>query len=244
MLIKELTYEKRKLAHSLIFPVLFVLIMWIVKIAELTLEESWARLGILPLDLSGLIGVLTSPFIHGDLSHLASNTVPILTLGTALFYFYRKVAYKVFGLIYIMTGLFVWLMGRDAYHIGASGVAYALAAFLFASGVFKWDMRLLAVSLTIVFLYGSLVWGVFPIVKTISWESHLMGAITGFVLAIYYRKEGPQRPKYSWEMEDDAMENEDNSADLEEDKHVTIFYNGVEMNNKRTDTTQAKPEEE
>ncbi|MCK4344903.1 MAG: rhomboid family intramembrane serine protease, partial [Bacteroidales bacterium] len=201
-------YEKRKFIHSLVFPLFFLLIIWMIKLVEVTLELDFTTWGIYPLKLKGLKGILLSPLVHANFKHLMDNSVPLLVLGVAIFYFYRPVAYRVFFLTYIMVGIWVWFGGRAAYHIGASGLVYGFASFLFISGVILREIRLLAISLLVVFLYGSLVWGIFPIKKGISWESHMLGAIAGLILSFYYRKQGPQRIEYDWEEEED-----DNSKD-------------------------------
>lgn len=106
-------------------------------------------------------------------------------------------------MIWLFTGFWVWLAARKEAHIGASGLIYGLVCFLFLSGILRKDTRLLAVSLLVTFLYGSLVWGILPVDQSISWESHLFGSIAGFFCAIYYRKLGPQRPKAQWEIEEE-----------------------------------------
>nr|MQY79897.1 rhomboid family intramembrane serine protease [Bacteroidota bacterium] len=164
--------------------------------------------GIYPLKLKGLKGIILSPLVHANFRHLLDNSLPLLILGVAIFYFYSKVAYRVFFLTYIMVGIWVWFGGREAYHIGASGLIYGFASFLFFSGILLGEVRLLAISLLVVFLYGSMVWGIFPIKKGISWESHMLGAIAGLILSFYYRNQGPQRIEYDWEEEED-----DNSKD-------------------------------
>ena len=137
--------------------------------------------------------------IHADTGHLFNNTIPLLVLGTALFYFYSDVAPRVMAFIWIATGVLVWITARPAWHIGASGVVYGLASFLFVSGMIRRYFRLMALSLLIVFLYGSMVWGMFPFIgSTISYESHMLGAVTGVILALWYRNEGPQRPLPEW----------------------------------------------
>ncbi len=204
--------EKLKLLGSMLYPTIFVAIMWLVKLIELIFHTHFGYLGILPLQPRGLIGIVTAPFIHGNLAHITANTLPVWVLGTVLFYVYRPIAWKVFLLIWFVTGLWVWFWGREAYHIGASGIIYGLASFLFFSGIFRRDGRLLAITLLVAFLYGSMVWGIFPNImpdKNISWESHLMGLIAGFVFAVFFRGEGPQRRKYSWELEDDDLPDED-----------------------------------
>lgn len=198
---------------SMMYPSIIVLIMWLVKIMELIFDTRFNFLGIKPMHAEGLIGIITAPFVHGDLAHLTANTFPMLVLGSVLFYIYRPIAWKVFLLTWLVTGIWVWFWGREAWHIGASGVIYGLASFLFFSGIFRRDGRLLAVTFLVAFLYGSMVWGVFPDLfpdKNISWESHLMGLVAGLVFALFFREEGPQRRKYSWEMEeDDNLPDED-----------------------------------
>jgi membrane associated rhomboid family serine protease len=195
--------EKKRFIYSLIFPLFFLFIIWSVKLIEIILKLDFTFLGIFPLKVKGLIGIITAPLIHSDFEHLIANSIPILILGSGLFYFYNKVAYKVFFLSYLIANLWIWLGARQAYHIGASGLVYSFASFLFFSGIFSKNLRMVAISLLVVFLYGSMIWGVLPIQPHVSWESHLMGGIAGMILAIYFKKSGPKRKVYSWELEDD-----------------------------------------
>lgn len=199
--------DQRKIAGSFIFPAFLVLIIWLVKIFEIVFHYDLAQFGLWPLKLKGILGIFTAPLLHADFSHLSANTLPLLFLGALLFYFYRELAWRVFFLIWLLTGLWVWFLARgDAVHIGASGLVYGLAAFLFFSGIIRRDSRLMAITMLIAFLYGGLIWGIFPQLfphQPISWESHLMGLVSGTILAVYYRKSGPQRPAYQWEEEDD-----------------------------------------
>jgi membrane associated rhomboid family serine protease len=201
-------FEKKRFIHSLIFPFFLIFIIWGVKIVETILDVSFASYGIFPQSLKGLPGILLSPLIHGDFKHLIANTIPLLTLSIGIFYFYNKISYKIFILIYFMTGLWVWIGAREAYHIGASGLVYGFASFLFVSGVIRNDVRLLSISLIVVFLYGSMIWGILPLDEKVSWESHLLGSVAGLVLAIIYRKEGPQRIRYEWEEIEDENYND------------------------------------
>jgi membrane associated rhomboid family serine protease len=198
--------EKQKFYHSLIFPFFFLLLIWLVKIVEVLFNLDFSHFGVYPLTTKGLIGIFTSPLIHGSFSHLFANSFPLFVLSVTLFYFYKKIAYRVFFLIYLITGIWVWFGAREAFHIGASGVVYGLAAFLFVSGLIRKNPRLLAITLIVTFLYGSMIWGIFPDFfpeKNISWESHLMGLVAGLILAFYYRKTGPQPKRYEWEDDDD-----------------------------------------
>ncbi len=185
--------EKIRLKLSLMIPVFLLLIMWAIKLYEYSFGISFSDHGIFPRRLFGLPGILLSPFIHENFNHLYSNSLPFLILGSSLFYFYKDSALKVFVLIWILSGSWVWIFGRTAYHIGASGVIYGFASFIFFSGVLNKSKPLLSVSLLVVFIYGSMVWGVLPIKPEVSWESHLLGAITGFVLALIYSPDGTQR---------------------------------------------------
>lgn len=182
-----------------------VLIMWLVYWADFLFIYDFHRLGVVPKQVSGLTGILFMPWIHAhsDVKHILNNSVPTFLLMTLLFYSYREIALKVFLLSWFLTGLFLWVFGANngAHHIGMSGVIYSLAAFLFTSGVLRKYLPLQALALFIVFLYGSMIWGIFPTKERISWEGHLSGMIVGVFLAFYYRKLGPQRPKYQYEIE-------------------------------------------
>lgn len=200
--------EKRIFIHSLILPAAFVFVFWIVEIIEQTLGITFVRFGVYPLHLKGLPGILFSPFIHSNFDHLISNSIPFFILMFMLIYFYRRISYRIFIQLYLLAGICVWLSGREAWHIGASGVVYAMAAFHFVSGIIRNDVRLLTLSVVVVFLYGGMVWGMFPINPDISWEGHLWGAVSGVVLAIYYRKYIIRRDKFDWEEEEDEEESD------------------------------------
>jgi membrane associated rhomboid family serine protease len=203
--------EKKIFKYSLLFSVIIVGVFWLVKLIENYLNLDLSVYGILPLQIEGLRGIIFSPFIHSNYDHLLSNTFPFLILSFSLFYFYRKLAYRILFLIYILSGFCVWLGGRDSYHIGASGIVYGLASFLFFSGVFRKDANLLTIGIIVAFLYGSMFWGIFPLKPGISWESHLWGSASGLLLAYYYRHQGPVRPVSTWENEpeDDTEDSED-----------------------------------
>lgn len=200
---------KKKLLLSMIIPGLIVFLMWLVKIIEVIFDLDFSGGGIYPLNPKGLPGILFSPFIHEGFRHLFNNTLPFFFLSTALFYFYSDAALKILAWTYFLTGCLVWFAGRPAWHIGASGLVYGLASFLFFSGIIRQYFRMVALSLLIVFLYGSMVWGLFPgIYKNVSWESHMLGFISGIVLTIAFRNEGPQPPVYEW-MEEEEEEGEE-----------------------------------
>ncbi len=205
----EGAFYRKKLLLSLIIPFLIISLIWLVKITEVVFEFDLSGLGIYPLSVKGLPGIILSPLIHDDFKHLFNNTIPLFFLSVVLFYFYSEVALKIFAWTILITGGLVWIAGRDAWHIGASGLVYGLASFHFFSGIIRKHLRLIALSLLIVFLYGSMVWGIFPdVYKNVSWESHMLGFFSGAVLSVWYRKEGPQRPVHEW-MEEDPEETTD-----------------------------------
>jgi len=200
-------YLAKQIYSTLFYPLLFVVFIWIVFFIQSNSQYNFTKLGVLPRESAGLLGIITSVFIHGNLSHIVSNTLPLLVLGMMLFYFYKKIAKPVFLWIWLISGLWLWLGGRNninypTYHIGASTLVYGLAGFLFFSGLFRRHLRLMVVSALVVFLYGGIVWGVFPIKEEISWEGHLFGLIAGILVAFNYRKEGPKRRVYQWEEDD------------------------------------------
>ncbi len=196
-------YQQFKFSYAVLFaPLLAVLSIWIVYWVELAQKLNLNSYGIYPQTLTGLKGVFFSPFIHGSLEHLYNNTIPLAVLLSALFYFYHKIAWKVVLLGILLSGLITWSIGRPSYHIGASGLIYVLASFIFFKGVFVKHYRLVALSLVVVFIYGSLLWYIFPVKEGISWEGHLGGFITGLFLALVLQAKVPEPRRYDWEKED------------------------------------------
>lgn len=212
--VEEDKKERNKILSSLFYSGCFVAILWIIQFAQWAADKSISSYGVLPRKVSGLLGILTAPLIHADFSHLVSNSITLFLLLFGILYFYRSSVVKVFFIIYIFDGLLVWLFARQSYHIGASGLVYGFASFLFFSGLFRKDKRSVALSLLIVFLYGGMVWGVLPTDPKISFESHLFGAIVGIVCAFIFRKSDPP-PKYDWE-EEDYDDDYDDGKDPEE----------------------------
>lgn len=222
--------EKKKLLDSIFFPAIFVALLWLVKIWEFIFDLDFHTYGIYPLHSKGLVGILTAPLVHADFSHLFSNSSSIFILLSGIFYFYRPVAFRFFLLSYLFTGIWVWFGARgNSYHIGASGLVYAYVSFLFLSGIIRKYLPLMAVSLLVVFWYGSLIWGIFPADEHISWESHLWGLVAGIVLAINYKKYGPQKPEIIWD-DDDGDDNEPFSNPQSSDNNLNIkfLYKGDE----------------
>lgn len=210
--------ERKKFLGSLIIPLILVVLMWLVKIIEVSLGVHFGRWGVIPHTTQGLIGILTLPFLHGSWEHLLSNSFPILVLGTALYYCYPSLANRVLLITYLASGLITWCIGNpDTTHIGASALVYGLNLFLITSGFIRGNRMLIVIALIMVFLYGSFIWGMIPslaIPQNISWEGHLSGAIIGVLLAFFLRNEGPQKEVYHWEDEEDET---DASTDSETD---------------------------
>ena len=194
--------DKQNLYSSLFFPMLFLLVIWVVKIWEEVMGVSFAGYGVYPRTFEGLVGIAFYPLIHGDWFHLINNSTAILLLSTGIFYFYRPVAYRIYFWTYIMSGIWIWVSARASLHIGCSGLIYGFAAFIFFSGVIRKNTNLLALSMLVTFLYGGMVWGIFPIDPNMSYEGHLWGSVAGLILAIYFRKEGPKDKVYSWDLEE------------------------------------------
>ena len=206
----EENIDIRRFRISLIFPTLFMIVLWLIKVVELSENIDLSFLGIYPRKGSGLVGIITAPLVHANFDHLINNSIPLFFLSVAVFFFYHKVAFKVYLYGYFLTGLAVWLFARPSYHIGASGLIYVFASFLFFSGIIRQNINLLAISLLVTFLYGSMVWGIFPYKPDMSWESHLMGMMVGLGLAIVYRNEGPVMKKHVWEEEEENQNENEN----------------------------------
>ena len=208
----EVKEERARLLRSFIVPVAFIAICWIVKGIEVIFHLDFSFLGIKPLQVDGIPGIFLFHFLHGSWSHLYANTLPIIVLGACLYYFYKPIATKIWLLLMFSSGLLTWCGARGGVHIGASALIYGLAYFLMISGFIRRNRNLVIVSLLVVFLYGSLIWGIYPkyaIENHISWEGHLAGLIMGVALAIVYRNEGPQR--------ENTDDNDDDTDDSDDD---------------------------
>jgi membrane associated rhomboid family serine protease len=227
-----------------LYPLLFVLLIWGVYWFELSFNYNFNKFGIYPLTWHGLVGIVSGPFIHGSLEHLYHNSIPLFLLSMALFYFYRPIAWKVLLYGSLIAGLFTWLIARPSYHIGASGVIYLLSFFLFFKGIFSRHYRLIAVSLIIVFIYGSLVWGLFPQEKNTSWEGHSAGALAGLLMSIIYFKFVPVaaidiQKKYTYSENDPFLQQFDEHGnfippekliEMEKKNETTSLSEEVEIN--------------
>ena len=221
MALKDLPVEKKRVYLSIIFPAFFVTLLWLIKVIEIFDKSSLWYHGIYPRSIGGIPGIILSPLIHGNINHLLDNSIPLFFLTWALFYFYNKVSYRVFFIIWFFSGIAVWIFARPSYHIGASGLIYGLGSFLFFSGIIRQNINLLAISLLVAFLYGSMVWGIFPYRQGISWESHLAGGTAGFLLSLVYRTIGPEPTRHIWDEDDEENEEDEAGYWMDDDQEST-----------------------
>lgn len=180
--------KTQKIIEAVKYSFIFVAIFWVIQVFKYLTGVEFLGLGILPRSISGLLGIITAPFIHADFEHLIANSLPFFFLSCLLFVFYEKRASVFLFLIWITAGLFTWIIGRYASHIGASGVIYGMASFLVFGGIFSKNWKLILISILVAVVYSGLIWGIFPTESQISWEGHLGGALAGLLWAFLYRK--------------------------------------------------------
>ena len=226
--------DRKKFLGSLAIPALLVAVMLAVKVMETAFGIDMSRWGVMPQTAHGLVGVLTLPFLHGSWEHLLTNAVPILVLGTVLYYCYPTLANRVMLITWIASGILTWCIGSPgSVHVGASALIYGLNLFLIVSGFIRGNRQLIVISLIMVFLYGSFIWGMIPAFakpQHISWEGHLSGAIVGVVLALVFKKEGPQKEVHHWEEDEDDEDDTDSDekpywdVPTPSDEDLTVQY--------------------
>lgn len=194
-----------RLRQAFFITASFLLLLWIVKIFEYLGGLDFSHLGIYPRHAIGLIGLVCAPLVHASFAHLFANSAPTLIIGTMLLYGYPRASKVLLPVVYFGGGFGVWLFAREAYHIGASGLVFGMLFFVLTVGILRWDRRAIALSLVVFFLYGSMIWGVLPLAREISFESHLGGALIGILMAFMLRHLDPEPPRkrYSWELEDE-----------------------------------------
>jgi membrane associated rhomboid family serine protease len=183
----------------LVYPLLLVFVIWLVFWYQIRIDYSIKSFGIRPQHIEGLLGIVSSPFIHADINHIYNNSIPLFVLSMALFYFYKKIAWKVVIYGILLSGALTWLIADNGNHIGASGLVYVMVSFIFFKGIFAQHYRLIALSLIVIFFYGSMIWYVFPIKEGMSWQGHLSGFLTGLFFAILFRKQIAKPERYVWE---------------------------------------------
>jgi len=170
-------------------PAYLVCTIWAVYLVDFILPLRLNAYGIVPRTAGGLLGIPLTNFLHVNLRHLISNTVPLFVLSLLLTLFYRKIFFHVLIVIISSGGLLVWLLARSANHIGASMLIYGLAAFLISYGLLKRELIPVIVSIVVALIYGlSMLGGMLPFHGFISWEGHLFGAVGGVFAAYLFRK--------------------------------------------------------
>ena len=220
----NMSTQQFKYSNSvIIYPLLIVFAIWLVFWYQVRVDYGIKSFGIRPQKLEGLLGIFTSPFLHGNIDHIYNNSIPLFVLSLALFYFYKKIAWKVILYGILLSGFLTWLIGKSGNHIGASGLIYVLVSFIFFKGIFAKYYRLIALSLMVIFLYGSMIWYVFPIKMGMSWEGHLAGLITGLVFALIFRKQVAKPERYRWEQPNYNEENDPFMRHFDEDGNFIEF---------------------
>ena len=211
-------HDIRRMALAAVIPLFLLFILYILKFLETGMDWNFTRLGVYPMEQRGVFGIFAHPLVHSSFKHLFANTIPLFFLMWCLFYFYRHIAPYIFFAIWIGCGALTFLIGKPGWHIGASGIIYGLAFFLFFSGILRKHVPLIAISLLVTFLYGGLVWNMFPqfASSTTSWEGHLGGAAAGIAAAILFRHKGPQQPELFIDEEE-----EDNRSYPEDEEVIT-----------------------
>ena len=201
--------DRARLIGAFLVATAFTALLWWIRTLDAALGWDLGALGVRPREFDGLIGILFAPLLHGSFEHLLANTPPLLVLGTLLLYGYPRARAPALALIWLGSGLGVWLMGRDSVHIGASGVATGLMFFLFCAGLMRRDRLAVAFSMIAFFLYGGMVWGVFPQEAGVSWEYHLCGALAGVLAAALFRRLDAPLPERHYAWEDEPPDAED-----------------------------------
>lgn len=194
--------DSRRLQRAATLAGGFVALLWVVHIVSVAGDWDRAALGVRPGNVAGLIGVITAPLVHGSWGHLVANTLPLLVIGTAMLYGLPRSAPFALPIVWLGSGLAVWLVARPSVHLGASGIAYAMMFYLLTAGIVRRDPLSIAITLIVLFLHGGMIWGVLPLAAGVSFEYHAAGAIAGIVaaLALHRRDPVPPRPrKYAWE---------------------------------------------
>lgn len=181
----------------------FIALIWAIELLNWALDLGPDDFGVRPRQLAGLLGILFAPLVHAGFAHLTANTLPLLVLGTTMLYLYPNAALRVLPAVYLGPGIAVWFFARGGIHLGASGLVYGLVSYIFVAGLIRRDRRAIAASLLVCFLYGTLAWGVLPIERGVSWETHLAAALIGIALGLVLRQlDVPPRHRYSWEDEE------------------------------------------
>lgn len=232
--------DLRRIFLAMALPLFLIFILYMIKVMEIGMDWDFTRLGVYPMEKKGLFGIFAHPLIHSNFSHLLANTLPLLFLSWCLFYFYRGIAPFIFFIIWTGCGVLTFIIGKPGWHIGASGIIYGLAFFLFFSGLLRKYIPLIAISLLVTFLYGGLIWNMLPYFTPAgtSWEGHLSGAVAGTLCAFGFINYGPQRTD---PFADENEEEEDENVETEEgtEKEMLNEENAAEKEVEEKETANA-----
>jgi membrane associated rhomboid family serine protease len=157
--------------------------LWIVEIINFFFAHQLCRYGIFPRTPQGFMGIPLSPFLHADIAHLFLNTGPLIVLGGLILVNGRTVFIRVTVFIALVSGMGIWLIGRSAYHVGASALIFGYFGYLLARGIFDRRFKSVFTAFIAVAAYGGLFWGMLPTVSYVSWEGHLCGFVAGVTAA-------------------------------------------------------------
>ncbi len=207
-----LNSSRQRFYNSVRLPFLFLVMIWFIQAVQTLFLIDFGFLGLLPRNVEGLKGIVLAPLIHGDFSHLISNSIPLFVLSAIILFFYPRIAVKSFVFIYLLTGFSVWLFARgNTFHIGASGVVYGLVSFVFWMGIFRRSLKAIILALIVTLLYSGMFLGVLPNQEGISWESHLLGGLVGIFIAYLYKdtiEKDEESQRYSWEEEQNQLDSD------------------------------------
>lgn len=194
----------KRLSQSILYSVIGITMLWCIKSTQILFNLDLSFMGLVPLEVHGMLGILTAPLVHGSLEHIFNNTFAILILASFLYYGYPKSWWKVLSLVWVLSGIGVWLFARPATHIGASGLTHGLFFFLFVASIFRRDKSSVAIMMIAFLLYGGMTMTIFPREEGISFEYHFFGALAGVIAALIWRNSDPKpaEKRYEWESED------------------------------------------
>ena len=221
--------DRTRIRYALLGAAGLVAGIWLAWLGAWALGWEIDDLGIRPRNLGGLVGILTAPFAHASFEHLMSNTLPLGLLSALMLYAYPRAARYALPLIWLASGLGVWLWARPSVHVGISGITHGLMFFVFVMGLLRRDRLGVALALLVFFLYGGMLMTVLPREVQVSFEYHLAGAIAGLAcaLALFRLDPQPVRKRYSWEDEEEAaLAQSENELEPPRPADVPVLWRG------------------
>ena len=223
-----LKHDRTRLGYALLGAFALVAGIWLAWLGAWALGWDMDDLGIRPRDVHGLVGILTAPFAHASFEHLMSNTLPLGLLSALTLYAYPRATRYALPVIWLVSGLGVWLWARSSVHVGISGIVHGLMFFLFVTGLMRRDRLGVAIALIVFFLYGGMLMTVLPREQDVSFEYHLAGAVAGVICALTMFRLDPMPPRkrYSWDDEEDDGASTDGEFELSSPEHVPVLWDG------------------